>query len=61
VLGLGLFALTVSMDWPKGATLPLMLLFGARLIDGVSGGTAATAGAVLADITPEDNGHALSA
>ncbi len=54
VLGLGLFALTVSMDWPKGATLPLMLLFGARLIDGVSGGTAATAGAVLADITPEE-------
>ena len=54
VLGLGLFALTVSMDWPKGATLPLVLLFGARLIDGVSGGTAATAGAVLADITPEE-------
>ena len=54
VLGLGLFALTVSMDWPKGATLPLILLFVARLIDGVSGGTAATAGAVLADITPEE-------
>ena len=31
VLGLGLFALTVSMDWPKGATLPLVLLFGAPL------------------------------
>ncbi|WP_413324055.1 MFS transporter [Synechococcus sp. MIT S9503] len=54
VLGLGLFALTVSMDWPKGATLPLILLFVARLIDGFSGGTAATAGAVLADITPEE-------
>jgi MFS family permease len=34
--------------------LPLFLLFGARLIDGVSGGTAATAGAVLADITPPE-------
>ena len=54
VLGLGLFALTVSMDWPKGATLPLILLFVARLIDGFSGGTAATASAVLADITPEE-------
>ncbi|KZR84808.1 MFS transporter [Synechococcus sp. MIT S9504] len=54
VLGLGLFAITVSMEWPKGALLPLMLLFGARLIDGFSGGTAATAGAVLADITPEE-------
>ena len=54
VLGLGLFALTVSLDWPAGASLPLMLLFLARLIDGVSGGTAATASAVLADITPPE-------
>lgn len=54
VVGLGLFAITVSLDWPKGTTLPLLLLFGARLIDGFSGGTAATAGAVLADITPEE-------
>ena len=54
VLGLGLFAITVSQDWPAGALLPLFLLFGARLIDGVSGGTAATAGAVLADITPPE-------
>ncbi|MFZ9318201.1 MAG: MFS transporter, partial [Vulcanococcus sp.] len=54
VLGLGLFALTVSIDWQTipwaaGTSLPLLLLFAARLIDGVSGGTAATAGAVLAD------------
>ena len=54
VLGLGLFAITLSHDWPAGAVLPLFLLFGARLIDGVSGGTAATAGAVLADITPQE-------
>ena len=54
VLGLGLFAITLSHDWPAGAVLPLFLLFGARLIDGVSGGTAATAGAVLADITPPE-------
>ena len=52
VLGLGLFAITLSQAWPAGALLPLYLLFRARLIDGVSGGTAATAGAVLADITP---------
>lgn len=54
VLGLGLFALTVSLNWPAGASMPLILLFLARLIDGVSGGTAATASAVLADITPPD-------
>ena len=65
VLGLGLFALTVSIQWQTipwaaGGTLPLMLLFAARLIDGVSGGTAATAGAVLADIsTPENRAKAF--
>ncbi|MEN9766948.1 MFS transporter [Vulcanococcus sp.] len=65
VLGLGLFALTVSIDWQTipwaaGTSLPLLLLFAARLIDGVSGGTAATAGAVLADIsTPENRAKAF--
>nr|WP_254938530.1 MFS transporter [Cyanobium sp. Morenito 9A2] len=59
VLGLGLFALTVATDWSRfpwaaGTSLPLGLLFLARLIDGVSGGTAATAGAVLADISPPE-------
>ncbi|MFN6337822.1 MAG: MFS transporter [Cyanobacteriota bacterium] len=60
VVGLGLFALTLSLPWQRlwpGATaagLPLALLFLARLIDGVSGGTAATANAVLADITPAE-------
>lgn len=54
VLGLGLFAVTVSLDWPPGSSLPLILLFSARLVDGVSGGTAATAGAVLADVTPPE-------
>lgn len=58
VVGLGLFALTLSLPWQRlwpgaaAAGLPLALLFVARLIDGVSGGTAATASAVLADITP---------
>ncbi len=65
VVGLGLFAITVSVDWPSipwaaGTALPLVLLFIARLIDGVSGGTAATAGAVLADIsTPENRAKAF--
>ncbi len=54
VLGLGLFALTISLDWPKQTVLPLILLFIARLIDGMSGGTAATASAVLADISPPE-------
>lgn len=59
VLGLSLFAFTVSTDWQAipwaaGTGLPLALLFAARLIDGVSGGTAATAGAVLADISPPE-------
>ena len=60
VLGLGLFALTLSLpwqpQWPAAAAsgLPLALLFLARLIDGVSGGTAATAAAVLADISPPE-------
>ncbi|MFN9646204.1 MAG: MFS transporter [Cyanobacteriota bacterium] len=60
VIGLGLFALTLSLPWQRlwpGAAasgLPLALLFVARLIDGVSGGTAATAGAVLADVTPAE-------
>ncbi len=65
VLGLSLFALTVSIDWQAipwaaGTAIPLALLFAARLIDGVSGGTAATAGAVLADIsTPENRAKAF--
>ena len=60
VLGLALFALTISLPWAslwpsaQAAGLPLALLFGARLIDGVSGGTAATASAVLADISPPE-------
>ena len=54
VLGLGLFALTISLDWPSKAAFPLILLFLARLIDGISGGTAATASAVLADISPPE-------
>jgi len=51
-----------TTQWPQAqaAGLPLALLFLARLIDGVSGGTAATAGAVLADIsTPENRARAF--
>ena len=59
VLGLGLFATTIAIDWravpwASGTALPLALLFAGRLIDGVSGGTAATAAAVLADISPPE-------
>ena len=60
VLGLGLFAATLIFPWQelapaaRAAGVPLGLLFAARLIDGMSGGTAATAGAVLADISPPD-------
>ena len=54
VIGLGIFAITVSLPWAAGSSLPLLLLFTARSIDGISGGTAATAGAVLADISPPD-------
>jgi MFS family permease len=60
VLGLGLFATTLALPWPRGSLLPLLLLFVGRLIDGFSGGTAATAGAVLADISsPEKRAKAF--
>ena len=65
VLGLGLFAITLSINWQAipwaaGGLIPLALLFCGRRIDGVSGGTAATAGAVLADIsTPENRAKAF--
>ena len=61
VLGLSLFALTLSLPWmqlwPAAAAsgLPLALLFVARVIDGISGGTAATATAVLADTSTPEN------
>jgi DHA1 family tetracycline resistance protein-like MFS transporter len=60
VLGLALFSATIAFPWAsqwpeaRQAGWPLGLLFIARLIDGVSGGTAATAGAVLADISPPE-------
>ncbi len=60
VVGLGLFTLTLALPWqqlwPAGAAagVPLALLFTGRMIDGLSGGTAATAGAVLADISPPE-------
>ena len=60
VLGLALFSATIAFPWSsvwpaaQAAGLPLLLLFAGRLIDGLSGGTAATAGAVLADISPPE-------
>ena len=60
VVGLGVFGLTLELPWPDGSLWPLLLLFGGRLLDGFSGGTAATAGAVLADIsTPENRAKAF--
>ena len=65
VVGLGLFAITVWIDWnilPAAwiGIVPLILLFSARIIDGVSGGTASSATAVLADIsTPESRAKAF--
>lgn len=55
VLGLSLFATTLEIPWPAGSGWPLLLLFTGRLLDGFSGGTAATAGAVLADISSPEN------
>jgi DHA1 family tetracycline resistance protein-like MFS transporter len=53
VIGICLFALTVSLNWDN--YLPLSLLFLARIIDGISGGTAATATTILADISTPEN------
>ena len=61
VLGMGLFATTLTLPWQQlwpsaaAAGLPLAMLFLARIIDGASGGTAATATAVLADVTTPEN------
>lgn len=60
VIGLCLFALTVSFNWKNylplwASSLPLLLLFLSRIIDGISGGTAATATAILADISTPEN------
>ena len=49
VVGMGLFATTLTVPWQQiwpgaaAAGVPLALLFTARIIDGISGGTAATA------------------
>ncbi len=60
VIGLSLFALTISINWqsilPRAfISVPLIFLFLARVIDGISGGTAATATAILADISTPEN------
>ncbi len=60
VIGLFLFAITVTLNWTNllpvwASSFPLLLLFAARIIDGASGGTAATATAVLADISTPEN------
>jgi len=59
VIGLTMFAITVSLNWINilplwASSAPIIFLFIARIVDGISGGTAATATAVLADIsTPQ--------
>ena len=61
VIGLGLFAFSIHLwnanlpIWQGGTPLILGLLFGARIIDGASGGTASTAAAILADISTPEN------
>ncbi len=61
VIGICLFAITVSLNWNNylpffwASTLPLILLFLARIIDGISGGTAANATTILADISTPEN------
>ena len=62
IFGISLLAFTVLFDWSNryviaGTTslLPIYLLFTARLIDGISGGTVATATTVLADISSPEN------
>ena len=62
ILGISILAFTVLFDWSKSfiligtsSLLPIYLLFTARLIDGISGGTVATATTVLADISTPEN------
>ena len=62
ILGISTLAFTVLFDWSTtyfilgtSTLLPIYLLFAARLIDGISGGTVATATTVLADISTPEN------
>ena len=62
ILGISLLAFTVLFNWSNSyfiagtsSLLPIYLLFIARLIDGMSGGTVATATTVLADISSAEN------
>ena len=61
ILGISILAFTVLFNWSNAyyligtsSLLPIYLLFTARLIDGISGGTVATATTVLADISTPD-------
>ena len=52
IIGIAILSFTVLFNWSTSiASIPLFLLFTARLIDGLSGGTAATATTILADIS----------
>ena len=52
IIGISILSFTVLFNWSAYiAAIPLFLLFIARLIDGLSGGTAATATTILADIS----------
>ena len=52
IIGKSILSFTVLFDWSTSlATIPLFLLFLARLIDGLTGGTTAIATTILADIS----------
>ncbi len=62
ILGISLLAFTVLYDWSNNyliagtsSLIPIYLLFTARLVDGISGGTVSTATTVLADISSPNN------
>ncbi len=60
LIALVVFGVTLTINWENilpiwAQSLPLILLFLARIIDGLSGGTAATATAVLADVSTPEN------
>ncbi len=61
VIGLSIFAITIGIwnsylpIWSGGAPIMLTLLFLSRIIDGASGGTVASATAILADISSPSN------
>lgn len=50
----GSFFLSADSHW-AGLSLPLIVLFGSRVLDGITGGNIAVANAYLSDITPDED------